>query len=103
MATTADHMVARGDADLFARFIARAEMLGVDNASSWVQANIGKLVGQVVEQGQTITDVYAYASNVRREYVEATPQRPGENMGAVTDVHLQTAIQAILPEPEPNE
>lgn len=103
MATTADHMAARGDQDLLNRFIARAEMLGVENASSWVQSNMGKLVGQVVEQGQTVTDVYAYASKVRREYVEATPERPGENLGAVTDNHLQTAIQAILSEPKPNE
>lgn len=96
MATTADHMAARGDQDLLNRFIARAEQLGVENASSWIQNNMGKLVGEVVEQGQTITDVYAYAANVRAEYVKSTPPRPGENLGAVTDNHLQTAIQSLL-------
>lgn len=101
MATTADHMAARGDADLLARFIARAEQLGVENASSWVQANMGQLIGQKIDGTQTVTDVYAYAANVRREYIAATPQRPGENMGAVTDSHLETAITALLPEPEP--
>ena len=95
MATTADHMAARGDADLLARFIARAEQLGVENASGWVQAHMGQLIGQKVDGTQTVTDVYAYAANVRREYIAATPPRPGENMGAVTDTHLETAISTI--------
>ena len=102
MATTADHMAARGDADLLARFIARAEQLGVENVSSWVQAHMGQLIGQKIDGNQTVTDVYAYAANVRREYIAATPQRPGENMGAVTDSHLEVAIQALYNEENPN-
>ena len=101
MATTADHIAARGDTDLYQRFVARAEQLGVENASSWVQSHMGQLVGQKVDGTQTVTDVYAYAANVRREYIAATPPRPGENMGAVTDTHLEVAINALLPEPEP--
>ena len=102
MATTADHMAARGDADLLARFIARAEQLGVENASSWIQAHMGQLIGQKIDGNQTVTDVYAYAANVRREYIAATPQRPGENMGAVTDSHLEVAIQALYNEENHN-
>lgn len=98
MATTADHIAARGDADLLARFIARAEQLGVENASSWVQSHMGQLIGQKIDGNQTVTDVYAYASNVRREYINATPSRPGENMGAVTDSHLGAAIEAVQAE-----
>ena len=95
MATTADHMAARSDPDLLARFVARAEQLGVEKASDWVQARMGSLVTQAVDGTQKVTDVYAYAANVRRGYIEATPPRPGENLGAVTDSHLETAIQAL--------
>lgn len=98
MATTADHIAARSDADLLARFVAKAEQLGIPNASSWVQTHMGTLVTKTVDGNQTVTDVYAYATNVRKEYVSATPPRPGENLGAVTDSHLATAIQAIQSE-----
>lgn len=96
MATTADHISARGDTDLFARFVAKAEQLGLKDASTWVQARMGSLVTEKIDGNQTVTDVYAYAVNVRREYVEATPPLPGANLGAVTDPHLQTAIEALL-------
>lgn len=96
MATTADHIAARNDPDLLARFVAKAEQLGIRNASQWVQDRMGTLVTQTAEGTQVITDVYAYASNVRKEYLAGTPQRPGENLGAVTDAHLTTAIQTLF-------
>lgn len=102
MATTADHMAARGDQNLLNRFIARAEMMGIPNASSWIQSNMGLLVTQAVDGTQKVTDVYAYAANVRKEYVEATPPLPGENLGAVTDSHLEVAISALYNEENPN-
>lgn len=95
MATTADHIAARSDPDLLARFVARAEQLGVERASDWVQARMGRLITSDVAEGQTVTDVYAYAANVRNQYLANTPERPGANLGAVTDSHLETAIQAL--------
>lgn len=101
MTTTEQHMRARGDQDLLNRFIAKAEMMGIDNASGFVQGNIPELIRQVVADGQTVSDVYSYAAETRDNYVEATPPLPGSNMGAVTDEHLATALTAVLPEQEP--
>ena len=45
----------------------------------------------------TITQVHAYAAAVRKEYLadeRALP--PGLNPGAVTDAHLQAAVQVVL-------
>lgn len=98
MPTTAQHMNARGDAELQARLIAKAEMMDVPNPAGWVQANMAQLITQEVDAPQTITDVFAYADEVRRTYIEATPPTPGSNPGAVTDIHLETAITALLAE-----
>lgn len=95
MATTTDHINARGDFNLQDRFVAKAEQLNIPNASSWVLSHISKLVTEKVDGNQSITDVFAYASNVRKEYIAATPPEPGANLGAVTDSHLETAIQAL--------
>lgn len=103
MASTADHIAARGDADLLARMIAAAEQEGVPNAQAWVQQNMGQLINVVVEQGQTISDVYAYAYNVRNEQIDALPEAPGKNPGAVTDTHLRTAVEALLVPVTPQE
>lgn len=95
MASTLDHMAARGDADLFERFVACAEQAGIENAAQWVQANMPKLVSLEVQDGQTVTDVYTYARNVRDEALAAVPERPGINLGAVTDTHLLSAITTL--------
>ncbi len=95
MATTTQHINARNDPDLLDRFIAAAEQQGFENASTWIQARMGKLVTQEVDGSQTISDVHAYAENVRKEYIENTPQRPGADLGAVTDAHLVAAIGAV--------
>lgn len=94
-ATTTQHMNARGDQDLLNRFIAKAEMMGVENPAGWVQAHMGNLIVQTVDGTQTVSDVHAYADEVRRTYIANTPQSPGLNLGAVTDAHLQTAIEAV--------
>lgn len=97
MATTTQHINARNDPDLLARFIAAAEQADVTDASAWVQANMGRLVTVEVDGVKTIADVHAYADEVRTAYIKATPERPGANLGAVTDPHLLAAINATLP------
>jgi hypothetical protein len=96
MSTSAEHMAARGDNDLLQRFAAVAEQEGMANAQSWVAQNMGQLVNQKVDGNQKVSDVFAYAANTRREYVEATPPMPGANLGAVTDDHIRTAVAALL-------
>ncbi len=98
MATTTQHINARNDPDLLDRFVASAEQAGIEDASAWVQANMGRLVSQDAEAGQTVADVHAYARETRETYIAATPLRPGENLGAVTDTHLAAAITAIMPD-----
>jgi hypothetical protein len=96
MANTAQHLKARGDQDLAARFHAAAEQLGIEDAAGWAYARMGKLVTQVVSGDQTIADVYAYADETRKAYIAATPDPPGANLGSVTDAFLTTAIQAVV-------
>lgn len=95
MATTTQHINARNDQDLMDRFVAAAEQHGIGGAAQWVQTNMGKLVNTTVEQGQSVADVHAYAKETRDRYVAATPEPPGRDLGAVTDTHLATAIQAV--------
>ena len=107
MASTAEHIAARGDNDLFARLVAAAEMQDIPNASAWVQQNMGRLISTPVQDGQNITDVYSYAANVRKEYLaDDRAMSPGLNPGAVTDAHMLTALtHMITPEtpPSPSE
>lgn len=97
MATTTQHINARNDPDLLDRFIATAEMAGIDDASAWVQANMGRLVTVEVDGTKTVSDVHAYADEVRDVYIAQTPPRPGQNLGAVTDSHLIAAIASLRP------
>lgn len=97
MATTTQHINARNDPDLTARLTAAAEQAGKPNADSWVRANMGALVAQVVDGDQTIADVHAYATQIRDQYVAAAPPPPGANLSAVTDTHLTAAITALNP------
>lgn len=101
MATSTQHIAARNDPDLLARFVAIAEQVGIPNASAWVQSHMGELVSQEVEGTQTVADVYAYADDVRNQYLAATPDRPGINLGAVTDAHLSDAIDTVNGIPTP--
>jgi hypothetical protein len=103
VATTTEHISARSDGDLIARTIATAEMLGVPNANNWVQQNMGLVVGIEVDAGQSMADVYAYALSVRNAAIAALPPLPGANLSAVTDTHIQTAIQSFFPPAGPTE
>lgn len=95
MATTSDHIAARSDMDLQARFVAKAEQMEIPNAQTWISLNMGSLVAQKVDGELTVTDVYAYANNSLKEYLARIPPRPGENLGAVTDTNLAGAILAL--------
>lgn len=90
MATSAQHIAARNDTDLMARFIAVAEKANVPNAQAWVETNRGRLVSTSVD-GTTIADVHAYAVAT----YEPVP-RPGENPAAVTDTQLAEAVTALM-------
>lgn len=96
MPTTTQHINAKNDQDLLARFVAQAEMLNIPNAAGWVYDNLSGLISADVSSGQTVADVHAYASEVRANYVAATPPLPGKNLGAVTDTNLSVAIQSLL-------
>lgn len=92
MATTAQHIAARNDADLAQRLTAVAEQAGIANADQWVQYNRGRLVAEPIE-GTTLADVHAYAVGT---YVP-TP-RPGEDSTKITDVLLREAVDALWSE-----
>lgn len=93
--TTTQHMQTRDDFDLRQRLVAKAELLHIDNAEAWVNLNITRLITEVVDQGQTIGDVYSYAREVRDAYIAAIPPAPGANLSAVTDGHLEAAIAGV--------
>lgn len=95
MTSTNDYIAAQGDPDLLARFIAAAQMAGISGASNWVSTHYSELLNFHVSQDQTVADVYAYAKAVREQAVAALPLAPGENMAAVTDAYLASAIAAV--------
>jgi hypothetical protein len=98
-ATTAQHIAARDDIDLIQRFIAKAEMMGLDAPGSFVQNNIATLISVDIDTAtpglQTVTDVYAYAAGIRQAHIEATPPAPGLNPAAVTDEQIEQAINVV--------
>lgn len=96
MANTKQHILTRNDSDLVARFIAQAEMMNIPNPQNWVTNNMSKLIAVDVEGTQSVADVYSYAREVREQYIENIPELPGQNLGAVTDEHLEAAIDAVL-------
>lgn len=82
---------------------AAAEQAGIPNAASEVSANLGRLVAAPVNVGgpTSITEVHAYASDVRKTYLsDSRALPPGQNPGAVTDPILAAAIQAVLAPPQ---
>lgn len=93
MPTTAAHMAARSDNDLVARLVAQAEMMDVP--ADWIMQNIVKLIQVPIADGQTITDVHAFAAQHRREYIAATPDPAGADPAAVIDAYLEAAITAV--------
>lgn len=100
MATTAQHIAARNDADLLTRLVAAAEMAGIPDAESKVRSNLGRLMTVVItaegESPQVIADVHAYASVQRADALAAVPPPPGEDPASVTDVHLAVAVATLV-------
>ncbi len=100
MPTTSEHIAARDDGDLISRLVAAAEQMDIPNAGSAVSAVLPKLVSSTISvngEETTLTTVHAYAAAVRRDLLESEAALPpGLNPGAVTDAHLEAAIQAVL-------
>lgn len=95
MATLAQHIEARNDDDLLARFVAAAEQNGVPFPQNWVGQNIGSLVAAEIGD-TTVADVHAYAV----ASYEPTP-RPGADASKVTDSQVISAVEAIWAEQNP--
>lgn len=89
MATLAEHIAARNDVDLLARFVAAAEVAGIDNPQGWAEQHRGELVAAPID-GTTCADVHAYAVAT----YQPTP-RPGANPAAVTDDQIKAAVQKV--------
>lgn len=105
MATTAQHIAARGNPELLERLIATAEMNGVPNAAAWVQQYIGTLISTPLTTSgtDTIASVLDYAQGQYDSAVAALPPKPGANPSAVTDSYLDVAVKAVLtPETPPS-
>lgn len=90
MATLAEHIAARNDADLLSRFVAAAEVAGVDNPQGWAEAHRGELVAAKVDGESAVSDVHAYAVAT----YQPTP-RPGANPAAVTDNQIKAAVKSV--------
>ena len=75
--------------DLLARFIAAAEVTGIDNPQGWAEQHRGDLVSAKVGD-TTCSDVHAYAVATYKP----TP-RPGANPAAVTDNQIMAAVKAV--------
>lgn len=90
MATLNEHITARNDADLLARFVAAAEMAGIDNPQGWAEQHRGELVAARVDDDHTVSDVHAYAVATYKP----TP-RPGANPAAVTDNQIMAAVKTV--------
>lgn len=104
MATTTQHNAARGDDNLIARAVGRAEQLGVENAQFVVLENMGRIVAQPIAGGTaTIADVHASAVVRRQEKLDALPPLPGADESAVLDLQLEEALRGAGLVPAPNE
>lgn len=88
MATQAQHIAARNDGDLLARFVAAAELAGIPNPQAWAETHRGQIVAQAVQDGQALADVYAYA-------VASYAGRPGQDATKVTDGHVAQAVNSV--------
>ena len=101
MATSNQILAASSDKDLEQRFVAIATAKGIENPKYWVQDRMMQLANAVVQDGQTVADVYAYADTVRKQRTAelqaelAELENPGKDLAAVTDTYLATAIDAL--------
>lgn len=90
MTTSQDLLLAARDADVRDRLVALLAAHGHTSPEATIDTRIGRIVATVVSEGQSVADVLAYA---RANYVP-TP-RPGQNLAAVTDAHLRTALTTL--------
>lgn len=97
--TTAQHIAARNDKDLFDRFVAVAEQQHILNATEFVRSAIGDLVSTPIDGESTVTSVHAYATAVYEAALAALPPKPGLNPAAVTDAQLLAAVNAVWQAP----
>lgn len=92
MPTSQQIIEAQADRDLRARFVALAAKRGIQNPEHWVTLNMHALVAADLDGDGPNTDsvasVYDYA-------VATTPPRPGANPAAVTDDHIDSAIEQV--------
>ena len=88
MASYKEHIAARNDADLADRFVAAAEVEGIDNPKQWVEVRVGALVAVPVSDGKSVADVYAYA-------VDQYKGRPGQDASYVSDEQIKAALDAV--------
>lgn len=105
MATLNDINIASRDQDLRERFAAAAAEAGVMSPENWVADRARALVSQVVQDGQTVTDVFAFAVARQKAFLASTTLDlwsgevmlpPGLNPAAVTDAHLRSAVAQVL-------
>lgn len=92
MATIAEHIAATRDADLLARFVAAAEIAGIDAPQQWAETHRGELVAAQLDGDTTVSTVYAFA-------VASYKGRPGEDASYVTDAQISAAVAAIAATP----
>lgn len=90
MATYAEHIAARNDAELTARLVAAAERACIDNAEPWVMVNRGRIVATQLPGDTSLADVHAYAV----ASYQPVPL-PGADPTKVTDDLIKQAIEAV--------
>lgn len=101
MATSNQILAASSDTELEQRFVAIATAKGIENPRYWVADRMMQLANAVVQDGQTVADVYAYADTARKQRMAELQaeldglQAPGADLAAVTDTYLATAIDAL--------
>ena len=107
MATLNDINIASRDQDLRERSAAAAAEAGVMSPENWVADRARALVSQVVQDGQTITDVFAFAVARQKAFLASTTLDlwsgevmlpPGLNPAAVTDPYIEHAVSWVRTE-----
>lgn len=88
--TTQNVIDALADPHLKERLVAAAAIHGQLSPNVFVENCYAQLMASPVSaEGDTIASIYAYA-------LATAPPPPGKNPAAVTDAHLNAAIQALM-------
>lgn len=102
ISNTSAIIAAKQDNDLRERAIAVAASLGIPNPQPFIEQHAWELASaDVDDQGSTIASVYEYAetqatqkrSDLERQLAEI--ESPGRNPAAVTDAHLEHAVNEL--------